>query len=59
MLHQVQYRYIAENRKIRSEALIIDAKDVHEARKNAMLEIRKEHDHFEIGTIRLFGALPK
>lgn len=57
MLHQVNYKYVAENNKLRSTAIIVDAKDVHEARKLGNAQILKETEsgHFEITSIKLFA----
>jgi len=56
MLYQVNYKYLhPASKKIRNAATVVDAKDVNEARKLALPEIKAEFDHNEITTIKAFG----
>lgn len=52
MLYQVNYKYLHNNGKIRSDAMAVNADTEKDARKLATDAIKKEHDHFEITSLK-------
>lgn len=55
MLWQVNYKYVAANRKLRSASVVVDAPSLKEANTKATAEIKAEFDHFQITSTKQFG----
>lgn len=57
MDYQVNYKYVHENGKLRSGAIVLAAKDIAEAKKEAVTRLKAEHDtRFQVTSVIQFGT---